>query len=239
MDLLAALTLGLLGSMHCIGMCGPLALAVPSAAKSRWMFLAERVVFNAGKAMTYGAMGAVLGVIGKGVMMNVQQELSVIVGALMLLTALIPLGFRSAIERYSPLKYLYTFVKSRFSHLMGKRGMVTLFLMGVLNGLLPCGLVYTALVGATVVADVWQSALFMMVFGVGTSPALIAVALTRNLVPVRFRSILNRALPVTTIAVALLLILRGLNLGIPMVSPKVEQAPVHQQQEPTMECCEE
>ncbi|NUN69019.1 MAG: sulfite exporter TauE/SafE family protein [Bacteroidetes bacterium] len=236
MDLLAALTLGLLGSMHCIGMCGPLALAVPSSAKSRWMFLAERIVFNGGKAVTYGMMGAVLGVIGKGVMMNVQQELSVVIGALMLVTILVPLGFRSAIERYSPLRHLYTFVKARFSVLMGKRGMVTLFLMGILNGLLPCGLVYTALVGATVVADVWQSALFMIIFGIGTSPALIAVALTGNLLSVRFRSVLNKALPAMTIAVALLLILRGLNLGIPMVSPKVETTAVHQEK---MDCCEE
>lgn len=236
MDLLAALTLGLLGSMHCIGMCGPLALAVPSSAKNRWSFLGERIVFNAGKAVTYGVMGAVLGLIGKGVMMNVQQDLSVIVGVLMLVTVLVPLGFRSAIERYSPLNHLYTFVKSRFSLLMGKRGMVTLFLMGLLNGLLPCGLVYTALVGATVVADVWQSALFMMVFGVGTSPALIAIALTGNLISMKYRSLLNRALPVMTIAVALLLILRGLNLGIPMVSPKVEKTAV---QEETMECCED
>jgi sulfite exporter TauE/SafE len=140
------------------------------------------------------------------------------------------------LERFSPLKYLYGFVKARFSMLMGKRGKTTLFLMGMLNGLLPCGLVYTALIGATVVADVRQSALFMVVFGIGTAPALIAVALTGKLVSIKFRSLFTRALPALSIAVALLLILRGMNLGIPLISPKIDHTIVHQE---TMDCCKD
>ena len=134
--------------------------------------------------------------------------------------------------------------------LMQRRGKPTLFLLGVLNGLLPCGLVYTALVAAAVVADPFRSALFMMIFGVGTAPALVVVSMSGRLLTVRYRSILNRALPVFSIALALLLILRGLNLGIPMISPKVV-IPVRSEQpvqnapskikttEPEMDCCKE
>nr|AOR51184.1 hypothetical protein [uncultured bacterium pAM1] len=236
MDLFAAISLGLIGSMHCIGMCGPLMLAVPSNATKRWSFIVERLIYNIGKAVTYGLMGAVLGFVGKRLLMNIQQDLTVILGILLLITVAVPYGLKSSLEKFSPLKYLYGFVKTRFSVLMGKRGKTTLFLMGMLNGLLPCGLVYTALLGATVVADIWQSALFMVVFGLGTAPALIAVSLTGKLISLRFRSLLTKALPGLSIALALLLILRGMNLGIPLISPKVTQTPVHEEK---MDCCEE
>ncbi|MFA5833357.1 MAG: sulfite exporter TauE/SafE family protein [Bacteroidota bacterium] len=236
MNIFAAFTLGLLGSMHCIGMCGPLVLAVPSNAVHRWKFIVERVLYNTGKALTYGVMGAGLGLVGKSVLMNVQQDFSIVLGITMLLTVAIPLGFKSKIEKYSPLKYLYRFVKEKFSVLMKKRGSLALFVMGMLNGLLPCGLVYTALIGATVVADIWQSALFMMMFGVGTAPALIAISLTGKMISLKFRSFMTRAIPIFSIAVALILILRGMNLGIPLISPKVTQTVTHEEK---MDCCEE
>ncbi|MFA6467300.1 MAG: sulfite exporter TauE/SafE family protein [Bacteroidota bacterium] len=236
MELFAALTLGFLGSMHCIGMCGPLMLAIPANAKTRGRFLLERVIYHAGKAFTYGVMGAVVGIAGKSVMMGIQQDISIILGMTMLLTVAIPFGLKSSLGKYSPLKYLYDFVKQKFSSMMQRRGKTALLVMGMLNGLLPCGLVYTALIGATVVADVWYSALFMMMFGVGTAPALVAISMTGKLLSVRFRSIISRALPVLSITLALILILRGMNLGIPLISPKIVQTPVH---ETTMDCCQE
>jgi len=236
MDLIAALTLGLLGSMHCIGMCGPLILAVPSNAASRMKFIAERVLYNTGKALTYGLLGAMLGYAGKSVLMNFQQNVSIILGITLLITAAIPFGLKAKIGKYSPLNILYTLVKEKFSVLIKKRGNIALFIMGMLNGLLPCGLVYTALIGATVVADVWHSAMFMAVFGIGTSPALIAVSLTGKLISVRFRSMITRAIPAFSIVLAVILILRGMNLGIPLISPKLTQIAV---QEKTMDCCKE
>ncbi len=243
MNLIAALTLGLLGSMHCIGMCGPLVLAVPSNTASRWKFIVERAIYNLGKAITYGMMGAALGVAGNTVLMNIQQHISIILGVTMLVTVAIPYGLKSKIvpkgwisKKYSPLKYLYAFVKENISALMKKRGSIALFFMGMLNGLLPCGLVYTALIGATVVADVWQSAMFMIVFGIGTAPALVAVSLTGKIISVRFRSLITRAIPAFSIALAIILILRGMNLGIPLISPKVTHTVAH---EKTMDCCKD
>ncbi len=236
MEFIAALTLGFFGSLHCIGMCGPLVLAVPSNAQHRGKFILERIMYNVGKAFTYGGMGALLGFAGRSMLMSFQQNLSIIVGISLLITVAIPLGLQSKLDTISPLRHLYTFVKMKFSTLMKRRGYTTLGLMGMLNGLLPCGLVYTALIGATVVADVWHSALFMIVFGIGTAPALVLVAMSGKLISVKYRSLFSRAVPVFSIALALILILRGLNLGIPMLSPKVTQTVTH---EKTMDCCKE
>lgn len=236
MELLAALTLGLFGSLHCIGMCGPLVLAVPSNAQNRVKYLFERIVYNTGKAFTYGVMGAVLGFAGKNVLMNIQQELSLILGFTLLVTVAVPLGLRNTLDKFSPLRHLYSFVKVRFAAQMKERGYTTLAVMGMLNGLLPCGLVYTALVGAAVVADAWQSALFMIVFGFGTAPALILVSFSGKLLSIKYRSLFSRAVPIFSIALALILILRGMNLGIPMISPQVTHTETH---EKTMDCCKE
>ncbi len=239
MELLAAFTLGLFGSLHCIGMCGPLMLVVPSNTEHRRRYLLERIVYTVGKAVTYGLLGAVLGFAGRSLVMSIQQNLSIIIGISLLITVAIPLGLQSKLEKFSPLRHLYSFVKTRFSSLMKRRGTATLVMMGMLNGLLPCGLVYTALIGATVVADVWHSAAFMMVFGIGTMPALLVVAMSGKLISVKYRSLFTKAVPVFSIALALILILRGLNLGIPMISPKVVQTVTHEKTEKTMDCCKE
>lgn len=236
MDLLAALTLGIIGSMHCIGMCGPLMLAVPTNSATRWQFILERLIYNLGKALMYGLMGAVLGFAGKSILMNFQQNLSIILGIAILLAVVIPIGYKSKMEKYSPLKYIYTFIKDKFIVLIRKRGLFAFFSLGVLNGLLPCGLVYTALIGATAVADVRQSALFMIVFGIGTTPALIGVALAGKLLSVKYRGIITRIIPVMTIVLGIILVLRGMNLGIPLLSPKITH-PVHHEQK--MDCCED
>lgn len=238
MDLAAALTIGLLGSMHCIGMCGPLVLAVPSSAASRIRFLTERIIYNIGRTITYGIMGGVLGMVGKSVMVNVQQDTSVIIGVLLLITVGIPLALRSRLAQFSPLKIVHRFVTEKFSILMQKRGMAALFLMGLMNGLLPCGLVYTALIGATAVADIWKSSLFMMVFGIGTIPALVIISMSGRILTVKYRSLMTRAIPYVSIMVALILILRGLNLGIPLLSPKVNHSATQSGSQPDVECCE-
>lgn len=237
MDLLAAITLGIVGSLHCVGMCGPLVLAMPRRGAGRWHFLAERLLHIIGKSTSYAVMGVVVGMVGRGLLMQMQQELSIVLGTLMLIAIAVPMAFRDRLERLSPLAVFYRAVKDRFGRLLGKRGGWAAFGLGVLNGFLPCGLVYTALVAATVVADPWQSGLFMALFGLGTAPALIAVAFSGSVVSLKFRSGLSKALPLVTVVIAVLLILRGMDLGIPYVSPKVVQpASVHQ---PTMDCCKE
>ena len=238
MNFLVAFSLGLVGSLHCIGMCGPLALAIPSKAGTRWKFILERIVINLGKACTYAIMGAALGLIGKNLLMGVQQNISILLGAFILFSFAIPFSFKSKLQKYSPLEFVYTFVKLKFSLFLTKRGMFALFILGMLNGLLPCGLVYTALLGATAVADLWQSALFMLMFGVGTAPALITVSLAGKLLSIKFRSLFSKAIPVFSIVLAVILILRGMNLGIPLLSPKTTHSIQQNVVQPKMDCCQ-
>ncbi len=236
MDIIAALSLGILGSVHCIGMCGPLMLALPSASAGRGRYVAGRLIYFFGKAITYGILGAVAGSVGKGLLMTLQQDISIIIGATMLLSVVLPLSVRSALSHYSPLRSLHSAVKNKFSLLLQQRGNGAMLGMGMLNGVLPCGLVYTALVGATLTAEPFRSGVVMFFFGLGTIPALFAVAWTGRLMTLRFRSLFSRAVPVVTAIVAVILILRGLNLGIPMISPKVSEPVRH---ETTVDCCSE
>lgn len=227
--------------MHCVGMCGPLVLAIPTQAQSRWKFIVERIMYNSGRALAYGFLGALLGLFGNQLFLaGIQQNLSIVLGLSILLTVIIPLGLKSRLQKFSPMAKLYSVVKTKFAMLIQKRGMVALIAMGILNGFLPCGLVYTALVGATAVADVWKSALFMMVFGVGTLPALVAVAMAGKLISLKFRSLFTRAVPALSLTLAVILILRGMNLGIPLVSPKVSHTATQTQTEThtKMDCCE-
>lgn len=241
MDLIAALSLGILGSMHCIGMCGPLVIAIPSNWTNRWSFIIERMMYNVGRLLAYAAMGAVLGLFGTTLSFaGIQQNVSVILGISLLLTVVVPFSLKSRIQKYSPLTSMYLFVKNKFHTLFQKRGMTALFLMGFLNGLLPCGLVYTALIGATAVGEVGRSALFMTIFGFGTVPALLGVSLAGKMLSLKYRLVLRKTVPLFSVVIALILILRGMNLGIPMLSPKVQHVQHHQTAEPQteIECCE-
>ncbi len=236
MDIAAALTLGFLGSMHCIGMCGPLMLAMPTSSVSRSHYLIERILYHLGRSITYGLMGLGAGFIGNNIFTSAQQDLSLLLGISILLSLAIPIGLKTRFGRYSPLKRIHAFIKIKFSILMGKRGRTALMLMGLLNGLLPCGLVYTALVGATVVADPLSSGLFMIIFGIGTAPALITLSMTRTLIGRKFQPFLRGSLPTLGAVIAVLLILRGMNLGIPLISPKINHV---NDRGAVMECCEE
>ena len=95
----------------------------------------------------------------------------------------------------------------------------TLLLFGLLNGLLPCGLVYAALAGAAATGGPLGGALFMAAFGLGTIPAMLAVSLAGRLITAPWRARFQRAVPVAMAVLAVLFIVRGLSLGIPYLSP--------------------
>lgn len=238
--LYAALMLGALGSFHCIGMCGPLMLAIPSSASSRFKFIIERILYNVSRAVCYAVLGFIFGFIGnKVILVEAQQYISLILGIILLIGVAIPLSVAAKLNSFSPLQKFYRIIQDKFGSLLHKKGIVVLMMMGFLNGLLPCGLTYTALVGAAVVADAYQSALFMFVFGLGTIPALVAVSIVGKVASLKFKTILSKALPVISVSLAIILILRGLNLGIPLISPKISQTHTHTETKTEVDCCHE
>jgi sulfite exporter TauE/SafE len=230
----AALLLGLVGSLHCAGMCGPIAIALPLSNQSWFARISGGLLYNIGRTITYALLGAIFGLAGLGLALGgLQQWVSIILGTFMILAVVIPrLG--SAGKKISGISDSLTgHLKKPFIKLFRMRTYSSLFIIGLLNGFLPCGLVYIALAGALVMSQVHEGALYMVFFGIGTIPMMLAISIAGNILSQRLRQRLSAAIPVFIILLGILFILRGLNLGIPYISPKINQ----QGEKATMECC--
>ena len=212
----AAFLLGLLGSVHCAGMCGPLALALPGAGRLPLSFLASRIAYNLGRIVTYCALGMLFGLLGSALFLaGLQRWLSLTIGLVLLLTLFRPENFRS----WLPIPVFVVWLKKRMSFLLGRPSLFSIAALGMLNGLLPCGLVYVAAAAAAVTGSLLKGVGFMAAFGAGTVPMMLAISLGGRLVPVSFRLKLQRAAPAAVFLLAVLLIVRSLSLGIPYLSP--------------------
>ncbi len=224
MELIAALTLGLIGSFHCIGMCGPIAIALPLP-NSNWaskIFGAS--IYNIGRALTYGLMGVIFGLVGKGFKLaGLQQWVSIVMGAIMILSVLFPVIFRNRSKLDGFVNKFVSRLKKSFGILFQKRSYYSLFLIGLLNGFLPCGLVYMAIAGAVATGEILNGALYMVVFGLGTLPIMLSVSLIGNLVTSNLRNRIRRFIPVFIVLIGILFMLRGMNLGIKYISPKLNK----------------
>jgi len=226
-DLLAGLSVGVLGSVHCLGMCGPIALVLPGAERSGLRYLLGRVVYNAGRVVTYATLGLAVGFLGRRIALaGFQQALTIVLGVVVLAGALLPSASARLTARWSPLTHAHQWVRDALGALLRRRSVSSLALIGLVNGLLPCGLVYLALAGAAATADELRAAVFMVGFGAGTVPAMLAASLAGSLVPARWKNRLVAVVPTVMAMVGILLILRGLNLGIPLVSPGLSSGPL-------------
>ena len=239
---LSALTLGLIGSFHCIGMCGPIALAIPLKTSSWLARITGGVIYNIGRAITYALMGAVFGLIGRGLVMSgFQQWISVIMGAIMILSVITPSIYKN---RFNAEKGLFSFVgkvKLSLGKLFIQRSYGSLFLIGLLNGLLPCGLVYVAIAAAIATGSSIGGGLFMFIFGLGTLPMMLAISLIGNLITLELRKKITRLIPYAIVFIGVLFVLRGLSLGIPFLSPPEKAMTVPTEQvdvvKPKPDCC--
>jgi sulfite exporter TauE/SafE len=220
MQFIAALTIGLLGSLHCIGMCGPIALALPAPGHGIGGRLWAAVLYNLGRATTYALLGLVFGAIGYTISLaGFQQLFSIALGVFILLLVFVPLlagSFTGTPQFYSrALGKLQAAMAKQFA----KKGFITLFVIGLLNGLLPCGFVYIGLAGAAATGNWYSGALYMALFGLGTLPVMATLVLVKNKVSLSLRRSLGKLVPYAMVLIGSLFILRGMNLGIPYVSP--------------------
>ena len=224
-----ALLLGLAGSLHCAGMCGPLMLALPTPATSRTQWLIGRFAYQGGRILTYAVMGALFGLLGQAlVLAGFQRALSIALGAAMLAAALItPFAGYSLADRLGLTRAVRA-LKRVWAGWWGRRDIASLSILGALNGLLPCGLVYVALAGAAATGSAASGTVFLAVFGLGTLPMMLALSLAGSKIAPPLALRLRRLVPVAVGVVGLLLILRGLDLGIPYLSPKLHaDSPAH------------
>lgn len=222
MELLTGFLVGLLGSFHCIGMCGPIAIALP---KTNNPFI-SRLIYNFGRIITYSMLGLLFGLLGSRLeMFGLQQIISISLGILIIITVLTPLSYRIKLSNrlgiYKPVGIL----KMYFGRMLKSHTMASMLVIGMLNGLLPCGFVYIGLTGAIAVGNTLNGMLFMTMFGLGTLPVMLGTSLIGSAVNIGIRRKLTKLLPAFSVVLAIILILRGLNLGIPYISPKLEHKP--------------
>lgn len=230
MEIWTGFAIGFLGSFHCIGMCGPIALALPSNTDSTFKLFANRFLYNIGRVVTYSLFGAVFGLFGKQLnVVGLQQYASIGLGAIILITVLMPRNIKTKLYENKLVGSVNTFVKKSFSKLLASQSNQSFFLFGIINGFLPCGFVYVGLAGAISTGSVLSGTMFMFLFGLGTVPIMFAASVLGKFVNAGIRTKINKLIPVFAIILAVLFILRGLNLGIPYLSPKfMDGAPSHQ-----------
>ncbi|MGK7394120.1 MAG: sulfite exporter TauE/SafE family protein [Candidatus Cyclobacteriaceae bacterium M3_2C_046] len=216
-----AFMVGIVGSFHCIGMCGPIVMALPTG-KQKWNILLGRFLYNLGRTITYGLMGLFFGLIGLGISLaGTQQWLSILMGTIMIVSILFPQKLARSLNHISLINQFTGFIKSKFRGLFLDRSNKGLFFIGLLNGLLPCGLVYLALAGAIATGSGISGFLYMVLFGLGTIPLMFVFALAGNLVSLKVKRNMNRLIPAFVVVLGILFILRGMNLGIPYLSPMI------------------
>lgn len=219
--LLSALILGLLGSFHCIGMCGPIAFVLPVDKKNTAKSIFQVSIYHFGRLITYSLIGLIFGLVGKSLyIFGIQQQLSIIIGLLMIIVVLIPYKTFNKFNFSKPLYRFISKIKSVLGKQLKKKSPDTFLTIGFLNGFLPCGLVYMAVFAAIATGSAIKGSLYMFVFGLATIPLMTtAVYFSRFLTSV-MRKKIQKAIPIFVIVIGLLFILRGLGLGIPYISPK-------------------
>lgn len=223
--LLPALLLGLAGSLHCVGMCGPLLLALPLDAAGKRQVLRQMLVYHAGRILTYAALGLLFGLLGKGLAVaGLQKALSIAAGVFMLGMALMAWRFERLVTALPGFGAFTQGVKSRMGSLLRHNPNGGTFSLGLLNGLLPCGMVYAALAGAIATAGISEGALFMAAFGLGTLPLLLGVSVLSRSFGGAVRQRVRLAQPILLMVVGWLLLQRGLHLDLSLFESAVPKA---------------
>lgn len=216
-----AFVLGFAGSLHCLGMCGPIALALPVHNKPLFQRILAIWLYNSGRVLTYGVLGLLAGTLGSGlVWAGMQRSLSLTMGILLLVGLLlykIPL-----LQRFKQIQHFWSGVQLRMGQMLRRDGETSWLFLGMLNGILPCGMVYAAITAAIAGGTSINGALFMVVFGLGTLPAMFSVSFLNQVIR-PFRNKLRYFTQIATLLTAVILIVRGLTYA-----PKDKSGEKHQ-----------
>jgi uncharacterized protein len=203
-----------------VGMCGPLALALPVHHLSKSQQLISLLLYQFGRIITYSSLGLVFGLAGRRIYLaGLQQWFSIIIGVVVLILVILYRVYKNPLQP-SILKKLFNAVQSfMMKAFHSKKSSSSFLLFGMANGLLPCAMVYMAIAGALTTTQVSYGVLFMAVFGAGTLPAMMVTGYFGRIVSLPVRNMFRQAIPVFMSIVGIVLILRGMNLGIPFISP--------------------
>ena len=231
--LYSALVLGLLGSFHCVGMCGPIAFMLPVDRTNNTKKITQIGIYHFGRLLAYAIIGLIFGLVGKGLyIFGLQQQLSIVIGGLMILVVLIPYQTFNKYNISKPLFKLISRIKSALGKELQKKSPDTFLTIGFLNGFLPCGLVYMGVFASMATASEYAGSLYMILFGLGTIPLMTIAIYFSQFLKGKTRQRIQKLIPVFVVLIGALFILRGMGLGIPYVSP----APVFEVADAAMHC---
>lgn len=231
--LVTAFVLGLVGSLHCVGMCGPIAFMLPVDRTNAYKKISQITVYHAGRLFAYSLIGLVFGLIGKSLyIFGFQQQLSIAIGILMILFVVVPSSVFNTYNFSKPIYRLISKVKSALGAALKKKTADTFLTIGFLNGFLPCGLVYMALFGAIASGNALEGSLYMATFGLGTVPLMTTAIYFSHFLKGAARQRIQKIIPAFVVIIGIIFIFRGLGLGIPYLSP----APVNELVTGAMEC---
>ncbi|WP_348810945.1 sulfite exporter TauE/SafE family protein [Flavobacterium maritimum] len=215
-----AFIFGLISSLHCIGMCGPIALMLPVDRNNPVKKTTQIITYHLGRLFAYGTIGLIFGLIGKGFFLaGMQQKLSIFIGISIIVVILIPERIFARYNFSKPVFKVISKIKTKLGSQFKNRSYKSLFTIGLLNGFLPCGMVYVALFGAIAMQSAGFGVLYMVLFGLGTVPLMSSVVYLNSFLTIPVRNKIQKAIPYVGVLIGVLFILRGLGLGIPYVSP--------------------
>jgi len=220
-----AFLLGLAGSLHCVAMCGPLMLALPLGRAERWQVAGQTLVYQLGRISTYSLLGLLFGLLGKGIALaGFQQALSIFAGCLMLVAAFFALEWERAALSVPGMRSLTRWVQQRIGLLLRRHPQGAALGVGILNGLLPCGLVYAGIAGAISMTSGWGGSAFMSLFGLGTLPLLFILMFSGQRLGAAWRSRLRFVQPALLVLAGALMLFKGLHLDLSLFESAVPKA---------------
>jgi len=224
---ISAFSIGLLSSFHCVGMCGAFAFSLPVQDFSSAKKLVAILLYNTGRITTYSVLGVIFGIAGRQIYLGgFQQWFSIIAGVVILAIALQSL-FKLPLLHLPGFNKFNFFIQRLIAKLINKSSLLNILMLGMANGLLPCGLVYLSIAGALGTGSVEGAAFFMLCFGMGTLPAMFALSYFGFFIKVSVRNTIKKTVPWFIATMGVLLIVRGMSLGIPYVSPELTNAAQH------------
>jgi len=214
---LTAFMLGLAGSLHCIGMCSPLVMAATNLRGSHFV---NRLVYNMGRVFSYGLLGLIAATFGSLFQFNgFQQVLSSVLGVFLILAGVIGLT-------YLKIPFLTNFtlaftgkIKKTFSKFLSKKSISSLALMGMLNGVLPCGLTSIAIAYCISLSTPQEGFLFMLIFGAATLPVMLGLTSVFQIFIKKLNISFHRVSTITMILLGVLLISRSILSNHHSISP--------------------
>ncbi|CAN1491092.1 COG2836 Uncharacterized conserved protein [Flavobacteriaceae bacterium] len=228
--LFTAFIFGLISSFHCIGMCGPIAMMLPVDRNNQAKKVTQIITYHLGRLFAYSTIGFIFGMLGKGFLLaGMQQKMSIFIGIAMILIILIPEKVVANYNFSKPIFKVISKIKTTLGSQFKNKSYKSLFTIGLLNGFLPCGMVYVALFGAIAMQSPTLGILYMVLFGLGTVPMMSSIVYLNSFLTIPIRNKIQKAIPYVAVFLGIVFILRGLGLGIPYISPSNMSLFVQQQ----------